>query len=120
MTRGPELERLRGHREFCVVGQQSDDSVEIALRERVDESINDLCFTPRGRHPHAVGTFGTGGSARARWRALLTDAGVDSSISATSEAEKPSTSWRTSAARCWSGSRCRLATKESAMDSRAS
>ena len=53
-------------------------------------------------------------AARARCRALLTDASVVSSISATSAARYPSTSRMTSTARCWGGIRCRPETKASA------
>jgi hypothetical protein len=42
-SRSTELERLGRHGDLGVVSEQSDDAVEIAPLERVDESIYDLC-----------------------------------------------------------------------------
>ncbi len=57
-------------------------------------------------------------TARARCSALLTEATVAPSSSATSAAVQPSTSRRISTARCRGASRCSTATKASFTDSR--
>ena len=59
-------------------------------------------------------------AARARCSALFTEATVVSSVSATSRAEKPSTSRRTRTARCRAGRCWSAATKASSTDSRCS
>jgi hypothetical protein len=58
--------------------------------------------------------------ARARCSALLTEAVVVSSVSATSLAENPSTSRRISTARCVAGRNCSAAMNASSMLSRCS
>ena len=43
MERGPaEFERLRRHRELGIVGQEGDDTLEVALLDCVDEPIRRL------------------------------------------------------------------------------
>jgi hypothetical protein len=57
---------------------------------------------------------------RARWSALLTEATLVSSASATSAAENPSTSRRIRTARWFGGSSCSAATNASSTASRCS
>ena len=110
------LERQGRHREPGVVGEQRDHAVDVAALDRVGEAPDELALAGgvgRGARSRSAAGSRVSSVARARCRALLTEASLVSSISATSAARKPSTSRSTSTAR-WRGGRCcRAATNAS-------
>ena len=107
-----------------VVGQQRDDRGDVAALHRVHVARHDrlqLALAERAQR-RLLARSGTRSSIdwRARCSALFTEATVVSSDSATSRAEKPSTSRRISTARCRGGSCWSAATKASSTLSRCS
>ena len=115
----------RRHREGGVLGQHRDDRLDVAALPGVDVALDDLAHAvvaerAQRRLLALLGQCAPRPSARARCRALLTEAALVSSVSAASLAEKPSTSRRISTAR-WLAGRCwRAATKASSTLSRCS
>ena len=94
--------------------------VDVAGLERLGEARVDRALRARAGQRRLVARTGGRGRSRARCSALVTDASVSSSISATSAARKPSTSRRTSTARWRGGRRCSATMNASPIASRAS
>ena len=86
---GPRNQReVRRHRERRVLGEHRDDRVDVVALPRVDVALDELADARR-RRARAASSAGCARAAcssivlRARWSALLIDATVVSSVSAT-------------------------------------
>lgn len=64
-VRAAELVRFRRHGDLGIVGEQSDDPIDIAALERVDEAGDDMSFVA-GRRQRDVVEIATTSSSRAR------------------------------------------------------
>ena len=117
--RQPEV--VRRHRLRRVLVDQRRERVDVVALERLDVAGEQLAvgLVERAARDRDALTLLASSVARARWSALLTDATLVSSSSATSAAFQRSTSHRISTAR-WRGGRCcRAATNASRIVSRA-
>ena len=110
---------MRGVASSC---RSVDQRLDVVALEGVDVAREQLLLRLVGRDPRRRSRPGSAAAivARARCRALLTEATDVSSSSATSSACQCSTSRRISTARCFGGSCCRVARKARRMVSRAS
>ena len=119
--RAPEPEVVGRHRHDDVVVEQGDQRRDVVALEGVD--VAGRAAPPARRRPASCSIRrgrATASVARARCRALLTDATVVSSSSATSVACQRRTSRRMSTARCRAGRCWRAVTNARRIDSLAS
>ena len=103
-------ERVGRHREGRVLAQQRRERVDVVALERVARSGRRSSAARRRAARRVAEARRVASVARARCSALLTAATDVSRLSATSAADQPSTSVRSSAARCLGGRCCSAAT----------
>ena len=121
LVRALQPEVVRRHRHDGVVAEERDERLDVVALEGVDVAAPGAPAASSSTVASASGSSPSRSAsvARARWSALLTDATLVSSSSATSVACQRSTSRRMSTAR-WRGGRCCSAvTNASRMLSRA-